>query len=208
MQNNQTIVFSKNVKEDLKVILEKAKSEGFSIGYYKEKYTIMDISLKKDEIISSIPKWKKIKLLKDTLKVVNHTSSLPISIAERLIGNGFSYSYSSSNVEILHVIYSLDFEGDFEAISYTLNNSKQALPISRNTHMLNIFFYSQKPVQEISESLKHQRNQIVALIENNQRDIDDFFKSQRDEISKAIDEGIKLGEEKRKVNDDNNNLLI
>ncbi len=201
-------IFVTKAETLFKSMLGEAEAQGISIGAYSIQFTDKDIQQQKVDALNKIMKWPRIELLIDTLTVNHFVKKVPFNQAKGLFSD-LTYSISSSNVEILTVVYQLKYKGDLDALHYTVNHSRKVINASVNGGgNLALFFYSQQSVEEFKDPVKKDREALTQLILQNQRDVDDYFNSKKDVLLDAINRGFDLGLQRaQKHKKDNDSLL-
>lgn len=174
------------------------------ITHNTSKDTFLQLAL---NILNSNMRRPKITLKDGPYKVEHEQLELHNSIAEKLIGSGFTFSISKNTSTIVHITYIIPFDGDTNAIRYTANLNKRLLPIELKNDKIVLHFFTQRTIEEVAEHVKAERDSIVAMINNNQKEVDEFWESKKSELLTHINNEIdkKYKEEIRK--NELNNLL-
>lgn len=209
MKKTELTLFTIKAEQLFDTMLNKALNEGKQLGVYSIKDFDTDTSLQKIEILNKLMKWPRITFLRDTLSVSHVVKDLPIHQAQSLFPNSFSYSVGSSTVSVLTVIYQINYEGDLKALELSVNYNQRTIPAEMNGQgILVLFFYSQKTVEEVKDQIKQERDNLLSLLEQNQKSVDEFFKSKREVLLNAINSGYDSGKEAALRHQQDNNSLL
>ena len=154
------------------------------------------------DVFNAYYRWPKVTLSEGPYKAEHERLELPINVADKLIGNGFTFSMSSNTTTVIQITYEIPFEGDIKALKNAVSLYKRFLPIEIKLDRLILHFFTQKTIEEVAEQLKQDRNAIISLINSNQVEVDLFWETKkqalltfvRNEVDTKFEDEIKKNE--------------
>ncbi|MBY0377308.1 MAG: hypothetical protein K2Q33_01930 [Gammaproteobacteria bacterium] len=199
-------VFTINCVDTYNQLLKEvaSRNEVLKINHNTSKDTFQQTAL---DILNSYMRQPHIRLEEGPYKAQHETLNLPINVADGLIGNGFTFSMSSSTTPINHVWYEIPYKGDFNALKSTVSYNRRFFQMEFLGNNIVLHFFTQKTLQEAAEQIKTERDAIVDIINGNQADIDEFWKSKKDILLTQIKSEIEKKYDAEMRKNDLNNLL-
>lgn len=199
-------VFTINCVDIYNKLLKEVASQNavLKINHNTSKDTFQQTSL---DILNSYMRQPQIRLEEGPYKTQHETLNLPLNVADGLIGSGFTFSMSSSTTPINHVWYEIPYTGDFNALKYTVSYNRRSLQLELMGRKIVLHFFTQKTLQEVAEQIKTERDAIVNIINGNQAEVDEFWKSRQNVLLTHIKYEIDKKYDAEKKKNNLNNLL-
>ncbi|WP_026896756.1 hypothetical protein [Daejeonella oryzae] len=132
------------------------------------------------DILNDLLPKKTFQVIADsTGRKLEHTM-VSINEGRELVGKAFKTPMNSNEVKVYHLEYSFDTTGEKSCLDNTVKYNSRELPISFISNKLLMHYYFQGEPEDVAQDIQREKNQVVELINTNQKEVDDFFTSKRD----------------------------
>lgn len=166
------------VKADQIYAKMQADVEPFLSQITKLQYEEPEVVAIQQRIFNNIFKYEVATLGSEVKNIISE--DLHVDNASRLIGNGFTFSLSSATTLITQLTYTYPSFKGMEGLKVTVKYPKRTLSGKLVRSFLSLDFYIQgNNVSEQGPRIKTQKDQLLALIEDNNKDVSEYFEGRK-----------------------------